>query len=119
MLAVRRMLNTYKHQDYVRTAQQAVICIDHHINLVLKAAQSRTDMVKSSNITQIAWCIRASLGLTHCYADLIGYVECGIDAIDIFKLNKVIGSVLHNMRSLQQIVTYSMSPPFCNLAIYP
>ena len=71
--------------------------MDHHINLVLKAAQSRTDIVKSFNTIPLVWDLGASVGLTPCHASFFGYVECDIDVKDIFKLNKVVsfGTTLH------------------------
>ena len=68
-LAVIRLLNTFKSQNHIKAAQQAVSCMDHHINLVLKAGQPKNDIVNSFKSTLLE--PGASFGLTHFYADFI------------------------------------------------
>ena len=52
-LAQMRLLNTFKSWDHACAARQAVFFMNHHINFVLKAGQSRTGMVKSLKTTPL------------------------------------------------------------------
>ena len=59
--------------------------MNHNIHLLLKAGQSRSDMVKSFKATPLVWDYGASFGLKPCFADFIDYVK------DSSKFNNVIG----------------------------
>ena len=54
-LAVMRLLNVFKSHDHARPALQAVSCMVHHINLLLIAGQSTTDMVQSFKTRPLVW----------------------------------------------------------------
>ena len=89
-LALMRLSNTFKSQDHIQAAIQAVSCMNHCIQLVLNAGESRTDMVQSFKTTLLVRDSIASFGLIPFCADVIHYVECDIDVKHIFKLNKVV-----------------------------
>ena len=69
----------FKSQEYTGAAQHALSCINHHTNLVLRAGQAWTGMVKYFKTTSIVWNSDASFGLTPFCADCIDYMECDTD----------------------------------------
>ena len=82
--------------------------MDHHIILVLKVGQSKTDRDKSFKTAQLVWDSRASFRLTTFCADFIDYVEYDIDVKDISKLNKVVGfgTTLHTFLGTNDDLLY-------------
>lgn len=83
------------------------LCMDHSINFVSKAGQSRTVMVKSFKITPLVLDSRAFFRLTPFHVDFIDYMEYDIDVKD---LTKLLALVLHQLPSL--IILLLMLLPF-------
>ena len=82
-----RLLNSFKSEDHTRAAQHIVSCMNHHIHLLLKAGQSKTDMIKSLKNTPLVSYSGASSGLTPFCADFIDYMEQVSNVKDCSKFN--------------------------------
>ena len=74
-----RLLHTFKSQDHAQAAKQAVSCMNHHFDLLMKDGQSRFDRVKSFKTKPLVQNAGASFGLMPFNAKFIDYVEYNID----------------------------------------
>ena len=106
-LTVMSLLYKFNSQDHAWTAGQAVSSMNHHFYLVLKAGQSRTDMVKSFKTTPLNWNSGASFGLT-------SFLQ--ISLIIWTSLTEFLAMALHYTISLQQTVTYFVSLSFLTIS---